>query len=150
MSRSDWWNEPPPLEILFLEDNPLYDTAAFRLALGQCEQKTKLTDLTDGDQGMDYVLNLGEYKNARRPDIIVTSLLMPRIRGQEFLEWIKKQPQLVTIPVIVLTTSEREEDILYAYDAGAAGFFTKPTLKEDYIPLVQAIVNYWTTARIVR
>ena len=145
MRPTNWWEKRPPLEILLLEDNP-HDTDAFRHALKQCERPSKLADLIDGEQAIDYLSSKGEYKDAPLPDIIITSLVMPKIRGHEVLAWIKSQPRLACIPVLVLTAFEREEDMIRAYRAGAAGFFTKPIDKEGYIPIAHAIVDYWATA----
>ncbi len=145
MRPTNWWEKNPPLEILLLEDNP-DDTDAFRDAIEQCECQFKLVDLIDGEQAIDYLSNNGEYKDAALPDIIITSLIMPKIRGHEILAWIKSQPRLACIPVLILTSSENEEDMVRAYQAGAAGFFTKPIDEEGYIPIAQAIVSYWATA----
>lgn len=145
MRPTTWWESNPPLEILLLEDNP-NDTEAFRQALKQCERNSKLVDLIDGEQAIDYLSNKGEYKDAPLPDIIITSLIMPKIRGYEVLEWIKSQPRLACIAVLVLTASEREEDMIRCYRAGAAGFFTKPIHNDGYVPIAQAIVNYWAIA----
>ncbi len=145
MRLTNWWEENPPLEILLLEDNP-HDTDAFRHALKQCDRPSKLVDLIDGEQAIDYLSNHGEYQDAPLPDIIITSLIMPKIRGYEVLEWIKSQPGFACIPVLVLTTSENEEDMIRAYRSGAAGFFTKPLDEEGYIRIAQAIVDYWATA----
>jgi len=139
------WEKNPPLEILLLEDNP-HDTDAFRDALKQCDRQSKLVDLIDGEQAIDYLSSNGEHRNAPLPDIIITSLIMPKIRGHDVLNWIKSQSRLACIPVLLLTSSENEEDMVRAYQAGAAGFFTKPIDKEGYIPIAQAIVNYWATA----
>jgi chemotaxis family two-component system response regulator Rcp1 len=145
MRQHDWWVEGPPLEILLLEDNPS-DTDAFRRALGHCERDTRLVALVDGEEATDYLMRKGKYEDASLPDIIVTSIVMPKARGFQVLQWIKLQPALRCIPVLFLTTSEREEDILRAYDGGAAGFFTKPVKEGDYIPIAKAIADYWSKA----
>ncbi len=145
MRPTNWWEKNPPLEILLLEDNP-DDTDAFRNAIKQCDRPSKLVDLIDGEQAINYLSNKGKYQDAALPDVIITSLIMPKIRGYEVLEWIKSQPRLSCIPVLVLTTSERERDMIRAYRAGAAGFFTKPIHENGYIPIAQAIVDYWSTA----
>lgn len=91
---------------------------------------------------------VGEYENTPLPDIILLDLNLPKINGMEVLSKIKEDARLRLIPVIVLTISEREEDMAEAYDLGAATYMTKPVDPEDFTRLVQTILYYWRGARL--
>ncbi len=100
----------------------------------------------DGEELMDYLLRQGKYAdpaNAPRPGIILLDLNMPKKDGREALEEIKANPKLCRIPVIILTTSKAEEDIIRSYDLGANSFIAKPVTFHRLVEMLQTISDYW-------
>jgi two-component system, response regulator len=99
----------------------------------------------DGEELMDYLLNRGRYENANNPvpGLILLDLNMPKKDGREVLQEIKADPKLKRIPVIVLTTSQAEEDILKSYDLGVSSFITKPVTFQDLVRVIRTIGKYW-------
>jgi two-component system response regulator len=90
----------------------------------------------------------GEYQDTPRPDLILLDINLPKINGLEVLAKIKEDAHLRRIPVIVLTISEREEDMVKAYDSGAASYMTKPVDSKDFERLLQTVQDYWRIAQI--
>jgi len=133
------------MQILVVEDNA-NDVALIRRAFRRCKPRPKAVHAKDGEEALDVLHARHEFENTSRPDILITNLNMPKLKGQELLERMKADSLLASIPVIVLTMSEREEDIVRAYSHDAAGFFTKPVDKEEFVSLVQAIHDYWQAA----
>jgi CheY-like chemotaxis protein len=132
---------PAPFRILLVEDNP-NDVEITRRALERGQVKNELTIARDGQEALDIL-----FSRADRPDslpgLILLDLNLPKIDGREVLSRIKGHPQLKRIPVIVLTTSTREEDIVRTYDLGVNTFISKPVRFEDFIKVVSAIQEYW-------
>jgi CheY-like chemotaxis protein len=139
------WVEPP-LRILLIEDNHT-DVVVIRRTLDGCAEQPDVYHARDGEEALDVLERKGEYMDAPRPDMIISCLNLPKISGLEILAKIKKDPKLQRIPFIVLTYSEREEDILRAYVAGASGFFTKPIDEGEFGATVRMIYSYWNQAR---
>jgi CheY-like chemotaxis protein len=135
-------NKNKPITILMAEDNAT-DVMITKEALVHAKLLNTLHVVSDGIEAMDFLYRRGKYAKAPRPDLILLDLNMPRKDGREALREIKADPQLRRIPVIVLTTSQAEEDIARTYDLGASSFITKPRDFESLVSLVQTINSYW-------
>jgi len=127
------------VHILLVEDNP-QDVEITRRALEKGQVKNRLTVARDGQEALDI---LDAIKGDDPPSLILLDLNMPRLNGIEVLQVIKGDPNLRRIPVIVLTTSTREEDIVRAYDLGVNTFISKPVRFEDFMRVVMTIQEYW-------
>lgn len=137
--------ERKPIVILLAEDDP-DDQLMVKEALEGNRIINNFYIVEDGVELMDYLKNKGKYSNpasAPRPGIILLDLNMPRKDGREALQEIKEDPDLCTIPVIVLTTSKVEEDILRTYNIGASSFITKPVSFEDLVEVMKILKKYW-------
>ena len=133
-----------PIEILIVEDNPV-DVLMTREALKSGHISNQLNVAEDGEQAMDFLLRTGQYPDAPRPDLILLDLNLPKKDGREILDEIKKHPDLRSIPVVVLTTSQAEEDVLRSYDCGANCFIVKPVDLEQFTSTILALENFWFT-----
>ena len=121
-----------------------------RLLTGEAFMEGRLANdlhfVKDGEELMQYLLRQGEYadpKTSPRPGIILLDLNMPRKDGREALEEIKSNPELCRIPVIILTTSKAEEDIIRSYDLGANSFIAKPVTFRRLVEVLKTVGNYW-------
>jgi two-component system, chemotaxis family, response regulator Rcp1 len=130
-----------PFRILLVEDNP-NDIEITRRALEKGQVKNELTIARDGQEAID-LLFCHAGARASLPGLILLDLNLPRVDGREVLSRIKTDPELRRIPVIVLTTSTREEDVVRSYDLGVNTFISKPVRFEDFIKVVTAIQEYW-------
>ena len=130
-----------PFRILLVEDNP-NDIEITRRALEKGQVKNELTIARDGQEAIDLLFGHAEAR-ASLPGLILLDLNLPRVDGREVLSRIKTDPELRRIPVIVLTTSTREEDVVRSYDLGVNTFISKPVRFEDFIKVVTAIQEYW-------
>ena len=130
-----------PFRILLVEDNP-NDIEITRRALERGQVKNELTIARDGQEALDILFEKVEGDGSL-PGLILLDLNLPKVDGREVLSRIKTHPQLKRIPVIVLTTSTREEDIVRTYDLGVNTFISKPVRFEDFIKVVSAIQEYW-------
>jgi CheY-like chemotaxis protein len=139
---------PPQLlnaiDVLLVDDDP-GDTLMIREAFEHNKVKNELQSVSDGVQAMQYLRREGEYANAPRPDLILLDLNLPRKDGREVLAEIKSDPQLATIPVVVLTTSHAEEDVLRSYQLHANAYVTKPVDFERFIEVVRQIDEFFVT-----
>jgi two-component system, chemotaxis family, response regulator Rcp1 len=133
-----------PVEILLVEDNP-GDVRLTREALREGKVRNNLAVAVDGVEAIAYLRKAGEYVNAVRPDLILLDLNLPRKDGREVLEEIKADPALRHIPVVVLTSSQAEEDIVRAYDLHANCYVTKPVDLDQFIRVVESIEDFWFT-----
>ncbi|OHB49422.1 MAG: response regulator [Planctomycetes bacterium GWF2_41_51] len=133
-----------PIEILLVEDSPS-DTALTLEALKAGKVANRLFNVEDGVEAMAYLRQQGVYKNAPRPDLIMLDLNLPRKDGREVLAELKTDPVLKTIPVVVLTTSRADEDILKSYQLHANCYITKPVDFQQFIGVVKTIENFWLT-----
>jgi len=129
-----------PFRILLVEDNP-NDIEITRRALDKGQVKNELTIARDGQEALDILF--GSRSKTSLPGLILLDLNLPRVDGREVLSRIKGDPLLKRIPVIVLTTSTREEDVVRTYDLGVNTFISKPVRFEDFIKVVAAIQEYW-------
>lgn len=133
-----------PVDILLVEDSPT-DVLLAQEALEHAKVLTNLHVATDGVEALDYLHQRGEFANATRPDLILLDLNLPRKDGREVLQEIKADEQLKRIPVVVLTTSKAEEDILKVYGLHANCYVTKPVDFEQFVQVVKAIESFWFT-----
>ena len=131
-----------PIEILLVEDNP-GDVRLTREALKDAKMSNILHVVEDGALALDFLHRRGEYANARRPDLILLDLNLPRKNGREVLQEIKQDPFLKIIPVVILTTSQAEEDILGAYSEHANCYITKPVDFSQLTKIVRTIEDFW-------
>jgi chemotaxis family two-component system response regulator Rcp1 len=132
------------VEILLVEDNP-GDIRLIVEVLKDGKINNNLSVVEDGEQALAYLLREGIYQDAIAPDIILLDLNLPKINGTEVLAEIKRHPLLKHIPVIILTTSEAEQDILRAYDLHANCYITKPVNLEQFLTVVRSIEQFWLT-----
>jgi chemotaxis family two-component system response regulator Rcp1 len=133
-----------PVEILLVEDNA-GDVRLAREGLRECKLLNNLSVASDGVKALAFLRREGEHAQAPRPDLIMLDLNLPRKDGREVLREIKEDEQLRRIPVVVLTTSKAEEDILKSYSLHANCYVTKPLAIEQFITVVQAIETFWFT-----
>jgi CheY-like chemotaxis protein len=133
-----------PIEVLLVEDDP-GDTLMIREAFEDNKVRNRLTCMTDGEQAMSYLRREGENGDATRPDLVLLDLNLPRKDGREVLAEIKGDEELSTIPVVVLTTSQAEEDVLRSYKLHANAYVTKPVDFERFIEVVRQIDNFFVT-----
>ena len=131
-----------PIEILMVEDNP-GDVRLTQEALREGKVRNHIHVLTDGVEALAYLRRQGRYANASRPDVILLDLNLPKKDGREVLAEIKVDPNLLRIPVVILTSSEAEEDILKAYNLHANAYVAKPVDLEKFIAVVKAIEDFW-------
>ncbi|MBI4800877.1 MAG: response regulator [Desulfarculus sp.] len=130
------------LQILMVEDNP-DDVDLTREALKDAKVVVDMEVVRDGVEAMAFLRREGPYAQAPRPDLILLDLNMPRKDGREVLAEIKADSSLRRIPVVVLTTSQAEEDIVRAYDLHVNCYITKPVDFEQFIKVVKAIEGFW-------
>lgn len=133
-----------PVEILLVEDNP-GDVRLTREALKEGKVCNNLHVAEDGDKALAFLRQGGNGAGAPRPDLILLDLNLPKRDGRELLAEIKSDPSLRRIPVVILTTSRAEEDILKTYDLHANCYITKPVDLEQFISVVKAIEDFWLT-----
>ena len=132
------------IEILLVEDNP-GDARLTREALSMSKVRNNLHRASDGEEAMAFLRHEGAFGNVPTPDLILLDLNLPRRDGREVLEDIKSDPQLKHIPVVILTSSQAEEDILRSYRLHANCFITKPVDLEQLTKVVQGIEQFWFT-----
>ncbi|WP_310422787.1 response regulator [Chamaesiphon sp. VAR_48_metabat_135_sub] len=131
-----------PIEILLVEDNP-GDVNLTRIALADREINVNLSVVADGVEALNFLHRHGEYHQAIHPDLILLDWNLPRKNGREVLLEIKADEKLQRIPIVVLTTSQSEEDILKAYNLHANCFITKPLDFNHFIHIIQSIADFW-------
>ncbi len=131
-----------PIDILLVEDNP-GDARLTQEVLKDSKVKNTLHIVTDGVEAMDFLYRRGSFQAAPRPDIILLDLNLPRMDGREVLHAIKDEESLRRIPIVVMTTSDDDHDILQAYDLYANCYITKPVDFQRFIEIVKTIENFW-------
>jgi two-component system, chemotaxis family, response regulator Rcp1 len=136
------------VEILLVEDNPA-DARLTREVFEGGRLTTHLNVVADGEEALAFLRREGRYAESPRPKLVLLDLNLPRKDGREVLQELKADPSLSRIPVIVLTTSAAEADILHSYDLQANCFITKPLDLDEFFEVVRAIEDFWlTTARL--
>ena len=133
-----------PIEVLLIEDNPA-DADLVRESLAESKLFLHLSVVPDGEQGMALLRREGGFAGAPRPDLILLDLNLPRMSGREVLAEIKKFAELRSIPVVVLTSSDAEVDILQSYDLGASCYITKPVDLDSFLTIVSKLEDFWFT-----
>jgi CheY-like chemotaxis protein len=133
-----------PTEILLVEDN-LGDVRLTQEALKEGKVHNNLSVVADGVEAMAYLRQQGRFRTAARPDIILLDLNLPKKNGREVLAEIKQDGELKHIPVVILTTSKADEDVLKSYNLYANCYITKPVDLDQFIRVVQSIENFWLT-----
>ncbi len=130
------------IEILLVEDNP-GDVELTREALDDAKVANRLHVVDDGADAVEFLFQRGKFANAPRPDIILLDLNLPKKDGRQVLSEIKANADLAQIPVVVLTTSQAEEDILRAYQLHANCYITKPVDFNQFLRIVATIEEFW-------
>lgn len=135
-------DEVEEIDILLVEDNP-GDVRLTREAFKEGMLHNRLHVVMDGEAAMAFLLRQGEHKDASRPDLILLDLNLPKMNGREVLAAIKADPDLKRIPVVVLTTSQDENDIIESYKHFASSYIVKPVSMEKFIKVVASFKQYW-------
>jgi len=133
-----------PIKILLVEDNP-GDVRLTQEAFKENKVRNSLSVVGDGLEAMTFLRRVDKYTDAPRPDLILLDLNLPKKDGREVLAEIKEDPDLKSIPVVVLTTSKAEEDIIKTYNLHANCYITKPVDLEQFITIVKSIEDFWLT-----
>ncbi|AGZ52524.1 response regulator [Mycobacterium kansasii] len=131
-----------PIDILLVEDDP-GDELITREAFEHNKVKNRIHVAHDGEEGLNYLYRRGEFHDAPRPDLILLDLNLPKYDGRQLLEKIKSDPDLSRIPVVVLTTSAAEEDILRSYKLHANAYVTKPVDLDQFMTAVRQIDEFF-------
>jgi CheY-like chemotaxis protein len=138
------FEDSSPIEILLVEDSP-GDIRLTQEALKEAKVLNRLSVAVDGVEALDFLHRRGEFPDAPHPDLILLDLNLPRKDGREVLKEIKAEEHLRRIPVVVLTTSQADADIINAYDLHANCYITKPVDFKQFIRVVQSIEDFWLT-----
>jgi two-component system, chemotaxis family, response regulator Rcp1 len=133
-----------PIEILLVEDNP-GDVRLTKEALKEGKVRNHMCTVADGEEALKYLRRQAPYTKAVRPDLVLLDLNLPKKTGQEVLADIKADPDLKRIPVVILTVSQAEQDILKTYNLHANCYITKPVDLEQFLGVVKAIEGFWLT-----
>lgn len=131
-----------PMRFLLVEDSP-GDVELTRAAMAEAKVSNVMSVVRDGVDAMAFLRKEGEFADAERPDLILLELNMPRMDGREVLKAIKEDPDLACIPVVILTTSNAEQDVLKSYNLHANAYITKPVDFDHFIKVVQTIEEFW-------
>jgi CheY-like chemotaxis protein len=133
-----------PIEILLVEDND-GDIRLTQEALKEGRVRNRVSVVVDGVEALAFLRREGQYADAPRPQMILLDLNLPKKDGRQVLSEIKADPSLRRIPVVILTTSKAEQDIMRAYDEHASCFINKPVDLDQFIRVVQTIEDFWLT-----
>jgi two-component system, chemotaxis family, response regulator Rcp1 len=137
-----------PVDILLVEDNP-GDVRLTQEAFRDARMEVKLNVVMDGEEALKYLHRQPPYEDATRPDFILLDLNIPKKDGREVLEEIKKDPVLRYVPVVVLTTSNAEQDIVKTYNLNVNAYINKPVDFERFFDIVQKIEEFWLMTAIL-
>lgn len=133
-----------PIEILLVEDSEP-DILLTQEAFEEAKVKNRLHVARDGEEAINFLRRKGPHAQAPRPDVILLDINMPRKNGLEVLQELKADPDLATIPVLMLTTSQAEEDVRNSYARHANGYVIKPVGFENFLNAIRAFENFWLT-----
>ncbi len=135
--------ELSPLVILLVEDDPA-DQKLIKISLREQKLANDIYTVRSGEEGLDFLYHRGRYSDGTpRPDLILLDLNMPGIGGKEFLRQLKKDENLKQIPVVIVTTSEAEKDIIDSYKLQASGYVHKPVTLEGFKEAMKKLEEYW-------
>jgi chemotaxis family two-component system response regulator Rcp1 len=137
-----------PIELLLVEDNP-GDVRLTQEALKEGKVRNHLHVAADGVEALAYLRREGKYAKAPQPDLILLDLNLPKKSGREVLAEIKADPALRRIPVVILTVSKAEEDVLKSYNLHANCYITKPVDLEQFLEVVKSIEDFWLTVVVL-
>ena len=132
------------VEILMVEDNPA-DVRLTREAFKDAKVLNHMNVVVDGEEAMAFLRQEGKYADAPRPELILLDLNLPKKDGREVLAEIKKDPELKRIPIVVLTTSDDEKDVLKAYDLHVNAYVRNPVVLHQFMKVVEAVEDFWLT-----
>jgi len=130
------------IDILLVEDSP-GDAELAKEALEESKLKNTLYIVEDGQEALDFLYKKGKYENVPRPDLMLLDLNMPKVDGREVLKIVKNDEDLRSIPIVILTTSRAEEDILKSYNLHANCYISKPLNLDKFLEVVNAIESFW-------
>lgn len=133
---------PEALQVLLVEDNPA-DARLMKDAFEHGRYQCELHVAEDGVEALAYLTQHGKYRDAHRPDLVLLDLNLPKLTGHEVLEQVKTDSTLREIPIVVLTTSSRDEDLQRSYNLHANCFITKPRELDDFTRLVESLEDFW-------
>jgi chemotaxis family two-component system response regulator Rcp1 len=137
-----------PIEILLVEDNE-NDVILTREGFKNSKLLVNMHHAPDGEECMDFLRKQGKYAHVPTPDLILLDLNMPRMDGREVMAEISKDPDLCHLPVVILTTSAEDSEILKMYRLRCSSYIVKPVSFESFVPAIQALANYWFTVVIL-
>lgn len=133
-----------PIDILLVEPNP-GDTRLFTESFKDGSITNQIYAVSDGESALEFVRQRGEYDSVPRPDIVLLNFQLPGASGEDVLSELKNEPALSDIPVVVLTSSDVEEDIVRSNGVDADHYLQKPVESEDFVNFVQSVENFWLT-----
>ena len=136
--------EARPIEILLVEDNP-GDVRLTVEAFKEAKVRNHISSVGDGEEALLFLRRQGKYTEVPRPDVILLDLNLPKKDGREVLSEVKEDPKLKQIPVVILTTSQAEQDILKSYSLHANCYITKPLNVDEFTSVVKQIEQFWFT-----
>ena len=141
-------SDRPSLDVLLVDDSKT-EILLFEHAAKQIQHLHILHVARDGEQALQYLRREGPFQDAKRPDVVLLDINMPRKDGFEVLSELKTDPTLRSIPVVMLTTSDREEDVLKSYHDGASTFISKPLTFDKLKQTLESFADYWSHAKVV-
>jgi len=131
-----------PIRVLLVEDNPA-DADLTRETLASSRLRPTIEVVSDGAAAVDYLMQRGEYASAARPDLVILDLNLPKLDGRDVLTEVRRSAELKSLPVVVLTSSEAERDIVQSYESGANCYVTKPVGLKEFQGIVRSIDEFW-------
>ena len=141
---------PRTIRVLLIEDNPM-DVELTLDAFTEVEMESSVRVARNGREGLEYLLGEGEFADRTRhplPDLVLLDLKMPGVSGHEVLQTIKATPGIRRLPVVVLTSSKEEGDLITSYDNGANSYLVKPISFTGFLEMVEALVEYWLALNV--
>jgi chemotaxis family two-component system response regulator Rcp1 len=133
-----------PVDILLVEDNP-GDVRLTQEAFAEARINNDLHVVNDGEAALEFIEQRADYADAPRPDLVLLDLNLPKVDGLEVLEQVKNDETLRTIPIVVLTSSEAEEDIVQSYEQHTNAYLTKPIDPGEFVDVIRSFEEFWLT-----
>ncbi|GGL73230.1 response regulator [Halocalculus aciditolerans] len=133
-----------PADILLVEDNP-GDVRLTEEAFREARINNELHVVRDGEAALDFLHQRDDYVDSPRPSLVLLDLNLPRVSGMDVLEEAKTDPSLRSIPIVILTSSEAEEDVVESYENHSNAYLTKPIDPDDFVALVRKFEDFWLT-----